>query len=271
MRGPGPDQPVHPRRPLRPRAHVRRGGHRRRRDSRSRGRETAAGPRGVPAMRHRPGFQGRGPVHPDAQSRLPKVPHEPDPDREPAAASGAGARRVKAPGEILLVAGYELGHQPLALAWPAAFLENLGYHPAVMDVSVEAFDARRARRAKLVGVSVPMHTALRIGVTIIERVRAVNPDCHLCFYGLYASLNADYLLRHGADSIIGGEVEAPLGELARALEIGAATPPSVRTGANPARPHLGRVAFPVPSRGHLPPLRTYVKIERDGRRDLAGY
>ncbi len=134
---------------------------------------------------------------------------------------------MRAPGEILLIAGYELGHQPLAVAWPAAFLERLGYQPAVMDVSVEAFDARRARQAKLVAVSVPMHTALRIGVTVIDRVRAVNPDCHLCFYGLYASLNAEYLLGHGADSVIGGEAEGPLGELATALETGAATPSSV--------------------------------------------
>ena len=138
---------------------------------------------------------------------------------------------MRAPGEILLIAGYELGHQPLAVAWPAAFLERLGYQPAVMDVSVEAFDARRARQAKLVAVSVPMHTALRIGVTVIDRVRAVNPDCHLCVYGLYASLNAEYLLGHGADSVIGGEVEGPLGELATALETGAATPSSVRTQA----------------------------------------
>ena len=113
---------------------------------------------------------------------------------------------MRAPGEILLIAGYELGHQPLAVAWPAAFLERLGYQPAVMDVSVEAFDARRARQARLVAVAVPMHTALRIGVTVIDRVRAVNPDCHLCVYGLYASLNAEYLLGHGADSVIGGEV-----------------------------------------------------------------
>ena len=34
---------------------------------------------------------------------------------------------MRAPGEILLIAGYELGHQPLAVAWPAAFLERLGY------------------------------------------------------------------------------------------------------------------------------------------------
>jgi radical SAM superfamily enzyme YgiQ (UPF0313 family) len=178
---------------------------------------------------------------------------------------------MRAPGEILLIAGYELGHQPLAVAWPAAFLERLGYQPAVMDVSVEAFDARRARRAKLVAVSVPMHTALRIGVTVIDRVRAVNPNCHLCVYGLYASLNAEYLLGHGADSVIGGEVEGPLGELATALETGAPTPSSVRTRVQAAGPYLRRLDFPVPSRAQLPALQTYVKIERGGRQDPAGY
>src|SRR5438105_3880723 len=111
-------------------------------------------------------------------------------------------------GAILLVACYELGHQPLAVAWPAAFLERLGYRPATLDVSVEPFDAEAVKRARLVAISVPMHTALRLGVAVAERVRAVNPGAHLCFVGLYATLNADYLLAHGADSVIGGEAEA---------------------------------------------------------------
>src|SRR5262245_36352333 len=127
---------------------------------------------------------------------------------------------MRAPGEILLVACYELGHQPLALAWPAAFLERVGYRPATMDLAVEPFDAERVRRAKLVAVSVPMHTALRLGVTAGERVRAINPGCHVCFFGLYAGLNAEYLFSRGADSVISGEVERPLSELIAALESG---------------------------------------------------
>ncbi len=33
---------------------------------------------------------------------------------------------MRAPGDILLVSCYELGHQPLALAWAAAFLQARG-------------------------------------------------------------------------------------------------------------------------------------------------
>jgi radical SAM superfamily enzyme YgiQ (UPF0313 family) len=178
---------------------------------------------------------------------------------------------VREPGQILLVAGYELGHQPLAVAWPAAYLERMGYRPATLDVSAEAFDGRRVKRARIVAISVPMHTALRIGMTVAERVRAVNPGCHLCFYGLYASLNADYLLSHGADSVIGGEAEGPLGELVQALESGSPLPSTVRTASQPAAPYLRRVDLPVPSRALLPPLTTYVHLERAGRREPAGY
>jgi len=179
---------------------------------------------------------------------------------------------MKQPGAILLVACYELGHQPLAVAWPAAFLERLGYTPAVMDVSVEPFDGKKAARARVVAISVPMHTALRLGVTVAERVRAVNPSCHVCFYGLYASLNAGYLLAHGADSVIGGEAEAPLVELIQALEAAdGRSVPGVSVAASPAGPHLAKLGFPVPSRAGLPSLKKYVRLERDGRRELVGY
>ena len=58
-------------------------------------------------------------------------------------------------GEIVLVACYELGRQSLAVAWPAAFLERLGYRPAVMDLSVEPFDIEKVARAKVIAISVP--------------------------------------------------------------------------------------------------------------------
>src|SRR5262245_42379992 len=103
-------------------------------------------------------------------------------------------------GSILLVSCYELGHQPAGLALPLAFLQRAGFEADAMDVSVEGFDAEKARNASFVGISVPMHTALRLGVKIAEAIRRINSDCHICFYGLYASLNADYLLETIADS-----------------------------------------------------------------------
>jgi radical SAM superfamily enzyme YgiQ (UPF0313 family) len=180
---------------------------------------------------------------------------------------------MKDPGGILLVACYELGHQPLAVAWPVAVLEQLGYRPASHDVAVEPFDEEKAARARVAAISVPMHTALRIGLTVAERIRAVNPACHICFYGLYATLNADYLLGHGADSIIGGEPERPLADLVRALEAGGTldTVPGVTTSSRRAKPFLARSDLPAPSRAGLPSIKRYVRLERDGRQDVTGY
>jgi radical SAM superfamily enzyme YgiQ (UPF0313 family) len=171
---------------------------------------------------------------------------------------------LRQPGGVLLVACYELGHQPLTLAWPAAFLEQQGYAPALMDLSVEPFDAEKVRRARLIAVSVPMHTALRLGVRVAERVREINPDCHLAFYGLYATLNADYLRSHGVDSVLAGEVEGALAELVAAVEREGPT-------AAPPAPRLEKLPFPRPSRHQLPSLKKYARLERDGRQELAGY
>jgi radical SAM superfamily enzyme YgiQ (UPF0313 family) len=179
---------------------------------------------------------------------------------------------VNRAGEVLLIACYELGHQPLAIAWPAAFLERAGYPPALMDLSVEPFDAGKAAAARLVAITVPMHTALRLGVVAAGRVRAVNPAAHICFYGLYAGLNAEYLLTHGADSVIAGEVESALVALARRLaQDGEGPVAGVGEPGAPAAPVLEKLPFPTPSRSALPSLKKYAHLDRGGRLELAGY
>ena len=192
---------------------------------------------------------------------------------------------MREPGRVLLIACYEMGHPPLAVAWPAAFLERAGYHPAVMDLSVEPFDPDRVRAARLVAVSVPMHTALRLGARVAERGRALNPSAHICFYGLYAALNAEELLRSCADTVLAGESEAALVELARRLEaetgVGQASRANVALGveARPAPVSAGtarqtvltRLEFPVPSRSAIRDLKRYAHVEREGRLEPAGY
>ncbi len=82
---------------------------------------------------------------------------------DPSAASGEpGDGVLRRPGSILLISCYELGHQPLSIASAAAFLERAGYTPDTLDISVESFDVESVVRARFVGISVPMHTALRL-------------------------------------------------------------------------------------------------------------
>jgi radical SAM superfamily enzyme YgiQ (UPF0313 family) len=191
---------------------------------------------------------------------------------DPAVAAGHEVVRLRQPGAILLIACYEMGHQPLGIASPLASLEGAGYAPAVLDIAVERLDAAKVARARFIGIAVPMHTALRLGMRLVERIRALNPTCHICCYGLYATLNAEYLLAHGVDSVIGGEYEAPLLALVDSLETGfdGAVLGVSRRG-NIAGPFLQRVDLRVPSRSALPPLKIYAQLERDGDRSHVGY
>jgi len=164
---------------------------------------------------------------------------------------------LRAPGAILVVSCYELGHQPLGLAWPMAFLERAGYAPRALDLALEPLDDTVVRGARLAAIMVPMHTALRLGVPAARRIRRLNPDCRVVFCGLYALLCAGFLLEDVADSVMGGEFEGELVALAQRLE----------AGEEPRRrgPVLERMAFPLPSRASLPPLARYVRLARDDR------
>jgi radical SAM superfamily enzyme YgiQ (UPF0313 family) len=172
-----------------------------------------------------------------------------------------GQGNLAAPGAIVLISCYELGHQPLGLAMPAAFLEAAGYEPRLLDLPIEGLPEDAIAKARFVGISVPMHTALRLGARVARRVRDLNPGARLCFFGLYASLNAEHLLAGLADHVVAGESEAALLGLIRALDagrdpegIGAAAP-----GREPA-PSLAGTPFPVPSRRGLPPLGAYARL-----------
>ena len=179
---------------------------------------------------------------------------------------------LREPGSILLISCYELGHQPLGVALPLGFLERAGFAPAAVDIAVEDLDPAGMQQAAFVGISVPMHTALRLGVRLAEGIRRIAPDCHICFYGLYAALNSEYLLEHGADSCIGGEYEGRLVELVESIERGSQEPiPGVIRSEQRPSPVLEKLDFVVPSRSALPPLSAYARLEQDGDCRVAGY
>lgn len=174
----------------------------------------------------------------------------------------------RTPGAIVLLSCYELGHQPLTLASPLAWLQAAGYAPRAVDTAVEPLPDAFIDEARLVAISVPMHTAMRLGVALAQRVRKRNPHAHICFFGHYALLNADYLLRTCADSVIGGEYEAPLVAIVQALEAGEPLPDSVCTQ---PRPHLRRQQFLTPHRASLPALNHYAHLRIGNQLVPAGY
>lgn len=159
---------------------------------------------------------------------------------------------------ILLLSCYELGHQPFPVAMASRFLRNAGFEPDMADLAVEPLPEETVRNADFIAISVPMHTALRIGVRAADRIRKLNPDCHINFFGLYAKLNADYLHGKYADSTLGGEFETKLVEL-------------VGSPRNGSHLSLDRQEFPLPFREGLSPLEKYAHFD-DGKEHLpAGY
>ncbi|MCB0303069.1 MAG: radical SAM protein [Calditrichaeota bacterium] len=174
------------------------------------------------------------------------------------------------PFQIVLISTYELGRQPFGLASPAAWLQEAGFTVTCTDCAVEPFPAEAVRRADAVAFYVPMHTATRLAVGMIERVKALNPQAHLCFYGLYAPVNASYLRRLGAQSILGGEFESGLVQLCQRLrgeQQGRAGHPQVEPQIS-----LTRQSFRVPQRGQLPPLSRYAQMHLgNGTTRITGY
>ena len=177
--------------------------------------------------------------------------------------------------DVLLVSCYELGHQPINLASPLAALAAVGHTARAVDLAVEPLAPVLDRPVRMVGISVPMHTALRIGEAAAREIRTAHPEAHICFYGHYAELNGKYLLAGAADSIIAGEYESALVNLASALDSGqydeAAPPEGVRTRQALAAPTIRRIPFAQPIRESLPPLNRYAHFVWQNGCELAGY
>jgi radical SAM superfamily enzyme YgiQ (UPF0313 family) len=189
---------------------------------------------------------------------------------------------------VLLVSTYDLGRQPFGLASAAAALEAAGATTACVDVSRDPLRDEAVRAADLVAFFLPMHTATRLAIPVIDRVRTLNPAATLCAYGLYAPLNEAILRKHGVTEIVGGEFEDALSALAsRAGHVSTShvstshvstSHVARRTSHVPARrtSHVARVPVPhvhfrLPLRDALPPLRRYASLQRGAERRTVGY
>ena len=166
--------------------------------------------------------------------------------------------------QALLVSTYEMGRQPFGLASPTAWLREADVDVTCLDLSREPFDAALVPDGLdgMVAFHLPMHTATRLAIPVIKRVRAINPDVRLCCYGLYAPLNADLLHGLGVRFILGGEFEADLVRVATGKE----TAPSAGREIS-----VPRLKYRVPDRIDLLPPSRYATLQHGVIRRSVAY
>src|SRR5580698_9850004 len=157
---------------------------------------------------------------------------------------------------IVLVSTYELGHQPFGLASPQAWLARAGHSVVCADLAIESLPEAAIREAGMVAFYLPMHTATRLAMPVIARVKRLNPQARLVSYGLYAPINAGLMRELGLE-VAGGEFESSLVMLAE----------------DKAAPviSLERQTFIVPDRAGLPALARYAKLQQNGTMNIVGY
>jgi hypothetical protein len=170
---------------------------------------------------------------------------------------------------IVLISTYELGRQPFGLASPAAWLRGDRHQVTAADLSCSPMPWTAVEEADLLAFFLPMHTATRLFQKLIDKVRAANPHAHLCGYGLYAPMNDALLRRLGVQTVIGGEFEQGLSDLARRLSV-------TRAGELPYRQpeplvSMARQQFRVPDRTGLPALGAYAQLVTGGETRRVGY
>ncbi len=172
---------------------------------------------------------------------------------------------------VLLVSTYEMGHQPLHLAAPAAALTAAGHEVRTLDTSVEPWTREPVAWAEAVAFSVPMHTAMRLALQAAATVRAARSDVPICLYGLYATISRDLTLgRAGvADHAIAGEYEEGL--VAWADHLAAADPRGIPADKAPLIELGRRRPAGAPARGGLPPLERYAHLALGGEERPVGY
>jgi len=169
--------------------------------------------------------------------------------------------------KAVLINPYELGRQPFALAQPAAWLKRAGVQVTCVDLSLQTLDPGSMAAADLVAIYVGMHTATRIAMEAIPRIKTLSPGAHLCVYGLYAPMNETLLRGLGVGTVLGGEFEPGLLSLAQRLQ-------RERDAGMQSEPviNLDKIEFLTPDRSGLPPLVRYAHLRLpDGSTKVVGY
>ena len=168
--------------------------------------------------------------------------------------------------KITLINPYELGRQPFGLAEPTAWLRDSGHDVSCLDLSLQSLEPDVLARSNLIGIYVAMHTATRIALEALPKIKEIAPDAYLCVFGLYAPMNEGLFRSLGVETILGGEYETGLLSLTNRLTNG-----KQLTQIEPII-NLSKIKFIRPDRSSLPPLSKYAKlINIDGTEKVMGF
>ena len=150
--------------------------------------------------------------------------------------------------KVLLISPYELGRQPFSLAHAAALLRARGHEVVLIDLAQGSLPREGLEGFDLVGISLGMHTATRIAVSLLPTLRVKAARARIVCYGVYAPPNRGLLEDLGVDGVLGPEFENGLVALAGGEE-----------------PDDGaKVVFVVPDRAGLPALTRYAHLQLPG-------
>lgn len=156
---------------------------------------------------------------------------------------------------ILLISTYELGHDSFGVASAKAWLARAGHETEIADLAIAPLSEDSVRAADLIAFHLPMHTATRLALPVIEKVKSLNPAARLAAFGLYAPLNAELLRSAGVSAIAGGEFESALVAIAAGESVPAVS--------------LHRLDFLVPERSSHP--SAYARLHHHGESKLVAY
>ena len=118
---------------------------------------------------------------------------------------------------ILLLSTYDLGHQPFALASLCATLSNAGADVICNDIAVEPLNEKAVKNSSIIAIHLAMHTATRLALNILPRLKNLNPKTQFCFFGLYAGIAEKILINVNNMTFISGEFETPILALYKTL------------------------------------------------------
>ena len=166
---------------------------------------------------------------------------------------------------VVLISTYDLGHQPYSVAVAAALIGDAGASVCCNDLAVDELAYEDIANADLVALHLPMHTATRLALRVLPRIKELNTKAMIVCYGNYAVMNEPHLRSAGVDFIFGGEGEARLAEICTSLMAGMEVGPGETV-------RLERQNYPVPDRSGLLGLSQYAHLlPAEGPPRMAGY